>query len=230
MNFLKKLLSPFELRDLLIAWLVLAVAFTLGLSGGLNLVKEFEKISPDMLALTFIVAIIIVGLSFVLHELAHKFTAMRYGYWAEFRKNTQMLLIAVVIAVVTGIVFAVPGVTLINTGGREMSKKERGVISVVGPLTNLILAVPFFCVMVAGVMVGGEGIGVFTVPGFLFFLGMIGFQVNAMLAFFNMLPVGPLDGKKILSWNPVVFAALIAVSLLILYISLVPQMILGLLL
>ncbi len=229
MNLLKKF-SPFEQRDLLIAWLGLAVAFTLGLSGGLNLIKEFEKISPDMLALTFIVAVVIVGLSFVLHEMAHKFTAMRYGYWAEFRKNTQMLLIAVVIAVVTGIVFAAPGVTLINTGGREMSKKERGVISVVGPLTNLILAVPFFCIMVAGVMIGGETIGVFTLPGFLFFLGMVGFQVNAMLAFFNMLPVGPLDGKKILSWNPVVFAALIAVSLLILYIALVPQMILGLLL
>ena len=229
MNFLKKF-SPFEQRDLLIAWLGLAVAFTLGLSGGLNLIKEFEKISPYMLALTFIVAVVIVGLSFVMHELAHKFTAMRYGYWAEFRKNTQMLLIAVVIAVVTGIVFAAPGITQITTGGREMSKKERGIISVAGPLTNMILAIPFFCVMVAGVMIGGETIGVFTVTWFLFFLGMVGFHVNAMMAFLNMLPVGPLDGKKILSWNPVVFAALIAGSLLILYIALVPQMILELLL
>ena len=59
---------------------------------------------------------------------------------------------------------------------------------------------------------------------------MIGFQVNAMLAFFNMLPVGPLDGRKILRWNAVVFVALIAVSLLVLYVSLQPGMFVALLL
>ncbi len=39
--------------------------------------------------------------------------------------------------------------------------------------------------------------------------GMVGLQVNAMIAAFNMLPVSVLDGKKVLAWNPVVFAVLI---------------------
>ena len=220
MSFLEKI-SPFERRDLLLAWFCLAVAFTLGISGGLALVTEVGKISVDMLVLTFVVAVITVGLSFVLHELAHKFMAIRYGYWAEFRKNTQMLLIAVVVAVVTGIVFAAPGATLINTAGREMTKKENGVISLAGPLTNLILAVPFIVCLIAGVLLGGASISA---------LGMVGFQVNAMLAFFNMLPVGPLDGRKILRWNAVAFVALIAVSLLALYVSLQPYMFVALLL
>ncbi|HJK07622.1 MAG TPA: peptidase M50, partial [Methanocorpusculum sp.] len=141
-----------------------------------------------------------------------------------------MLLIAVVVAVVTGIVFAAPGATLINTAGREMTKKENGVISLAGPLTNLILAVPFIVCLIAGVLLGGASISAFTVPGFLFYLGMVGFQVNAMLAFFNMLPVGPLDGRKILRWNAVAFVALIAVSLLALYVSLQPYMFVALLL
>lgn len=229
MSFLEKI-SPFERRDLLFAWFCLAVAFTLGISGGLALITDVGKISVNMLVMTFVVAVVTVGLSFVLHELAHKFVAIRYGYWAEFRKNTQMLLIAVVVAVITGIVFAAPGATLINTAGREMTKKENGIISLAGPLTNLILAVPFLACLIAGVLLGGASISVFTFPGFLFYLGMIGFQVNAMLAFFNMLPVSPLDGRKILRWNAVVFVALIAVSLLVLYVSLQPGMFVALLL
>ena len=229
MSFLDKI-SPFERRDLLLAWFCLAVAFTLGISGGIALITEIGKISVEMLVLTFVVAVVTVGLSFVLHELSHKYAAIRYGYWAEFRKNTQMLLIAVVVAVITGIVFAAPGATLINTAGRELTKKESGIISLAGPLTNLILAVPFLLCLIAGVLLGGTSVEAFTFPGFLFYLGMVGFQVNAMLAFFNMLPVGPLDGRKILRWNAVAFAALLAVSLLILYVSLQPWMFVALLL
>lgn len=229
MSFLDKI-SPFERRDLLLAWFCLAVAFTLGISGGIALITEIGKISVEMLVLTFVVAVVTVGLSFVLHELSHKYAAIRYGYWAEFRKNTQMLLIAVVVAVITGIVFAAPGATMINTAGRELTKKESGIISLAGPLTNLILAVPFLLCLIAGVLLGGTSVEAFTFPGFLFYLGMVGFQVNAMLAFFNMLPVGPLDGRKILRWNAVAFAALLAVSLLILYVSLQPWMFVALLL
>ncbi|MDR0439211.1 MAG: peptidase M50 [Methanocalculaceae archaeon] len=219
MNFLEKM-SPFEKRDLLLAWICLAIAFTLCVSGGLVLITNNDKISIGMLMMTFIVAVITAGLSFVLHELAHKFTAIRYGYWAEFRKNTQMLLMAIVVAVIVGIVFAAPGATLINTTGREMTKKENGIISLAGPLTNLILTIPFLFCLTGGVLLGGAASSTFTFPGFLCYLGIMGIQVNAMLAFFNMLPIGHLDGKKILHWNAMAFATLITVSFLVLYVSL----------
>ena len=108
MSLLDKI-SPFERKDLLIAWLVLGVAFTLGINGGFALITDYQKITIEGLLITFLVSLIAVGLSFVLHELSHKFTAMRFGYWAEFRKSTQMLIIAVVVAAITGIVFAAPG-------------------------------------------------------------------------------------------------------------------------
>jgi Zn-dependent protease len=38
---------------------------------------------------------------------------------------------------------------------------------------------------------------------------MVGLQVNAMIAAFNMLPVSVLDGRKVLAWNPAIFAVLI---------------------
>jgi Zn-dependent protease len=41
---------------------------------------------------------------------------------------------------------------------------------------------------------------------------MIGFQVNAMIAAFNMLPVSVLDGKKVFAWNKVVFIVVIVAA------------------
>lgn len=231
MSILKKI-SPFEKKDLLIAWIALAIAFTIALfsRGGLvTLISQavggnFTGINGQMLLIAFVASLIIVGLSFVLHEMAHKFTAIKYGYWAEFRKSNPMLVISVCVAVLLGVVFAAPGATMINTAGRQMTKKESGIISVVGPLTNIVLLVVFAALMIVGIVLDGGAIyasGIafsFTGAGFLFYLGYSGWMVNAMLAFFNMLPVGPLDGKKILRWNPVVFLVIIALSFFLLYI------------
>jgi len=38
---------------------------------------------------------------------------------------------------------------------------------------------------------------------------MIGLQVNAMIAAFNMLPISVLDGRKVLAWNAGVFVIMI---------------------
>ncbi|MBQ2771508.1 MAG: peptidase M50 [Methanocorpusculum sp.] len=223
-------LSPFEKKDLVIAWLALAVAFTLGASGILAVFMEgFSILSPEKMLLTFVISLITVGLSFILHELAHKFAAIKFGYWAEFRKSAQMLVIAVAVAVITGIVFAAPGATLINTAGRQMTKRENGIISISGPLVNIILIIPFAVIMFVGVFLGGvEAVAgglffnPFTLAGFLFYLGMIGCQINAMLAFFNMLPVGPLDGKKILAWKPAIFVVVLLITLLLVYFAVDP--------
>ena len=230
-------LSPFEKKDLVIAWLALAAAFTLGASGILAVFMQgFSALSPEKMLLTFVIALITVGLSFVLHELAHKFAAIKFGYWAEFRKSPQMLVIAVAVAVITGIVFAAPGATVINTAGRPLSKRENGIISVSGPLVNVLLIIPFAVIMFVGIFLGGVDavagglfFNPFTVPGFLLYLGLIGCQINAMLAFFNMLPVGPLDGKKILAWKPVIFAVIFVISLFLVYFAVDPVVLVNLL-
>ncbi|CVK31331.1 hypothetical protein [Methanoculleus bourgensis] len=122
---------------------------------------------------------------------------MRYGYWAEFQKDNVMLLVAVVVAALVGIVFAAPGATYIYG---NVNRAENGRISAAGPITNLLLCIPF-----AGLMLFGGGL--------IGLVGLIGLRVNAMIATFNMLPVGVLDGRKVLSWNPAAFAMLMAASL-----------------
>jgi len=196
-------ISVRERKDLGIAWLALALAFTLALVGGFSA----TGVHLGTAALFFLLSLITVGVGFVLHELAHKFTAMRYGYWAEFQKDNQMLLVAVAIAALVGVVFAAPGATMIY--GPSLSKRENGVISVAGPVTNLLLAIPFGLLFIGGSM--------FDLGGFVMLVGAVGVKINAMLAAFNMLPIGPLDGKKVLAWNPVIFVAVIAVSFVLLF-------------
>ncbi|CCJ35003.1 peptidase family M50 [Methanoculleus bourgensis MS2] len=182
-------IPPRERRDLLIAWLAISLAFTLiFIRGGVDIIG---------LIFFFVLSLLTVGVAFVLHELAHKFAAMRYGYWAEFQKDNQMLLVAVVMAALAGIVFAAPGATYIYG---NVNRTENGLISAAGPITNLILCIPFAVLM----LFGGGLIGI---------VGLVGLRVNAMIATFNMLPVGVLDGRKVLSWNPAAFAMLMAASL-----------------
>lgn len=201
-----------ERNDLLIGWIAIAIAFTLiFIRGG--------GITPFIFALFFVISLLTVGLGFLLHELAHKFTAMKYGYWAEFHKDNQMLLVAVALAALVGVVFAAPGATVIyGQQGRTMTKEEDGIISVAGPVTNLLLCIPFFLMIVAGAALGypfADSLLAFV----LFMTGTIGLSVNAMIAFFNLLPVSVLDGRKVLSWNPAVFIVMIVASLAILLLS-----------
>lgn len=187
-----------ERLDLVIAWLAIAIAFTL--------IFVRDRVDPTTALVYFGISLLTVGVGFVLHELAHKFTAMRFGYWAEFRKDTQMLLVAVVLAALAGVVFAAPGATVVYGDG--ISRRENGLISVAGPATSLVLALGF-----AGLFLLAPS------GGILWLLGLFGMRINAMLAAFNMLPVSVLDGRKVLAWNPAIFGVLIAASFGLVYLT-----------
>jgi Zn-dependent protease len=194
-------IPPREWRDLAIAWFAITLAFTLIFRGSGTSVIGF--------VLLFGVSSVTVGVGFILHELAHKFTAMHYGYWAEFQKDNLMLLVAVAMAALAGVVFAAPGATVIY--GSNLSRKENGWISASGAITNLLLAIPFVALA-------------FFAGGLLPIIGVMGWKVNAMLASFNLLPVGPLDGKKVLAWNPGAFVLLIGAAFVLLYLSFSPSL------
>ncbi len=199
------LITKIEKRDLIISWVAIALAFTLlFIRGG---------VTPETFVLFFVISLITVGVGFLLHELAHKFTAIKYGFWAEFRKDNQMLLVAIALAALVGVVFAAPGATVIySRDGRTMTREESGIISVAGPAVNILLCIPFFLMLVAGAAAGYPNTG--GLPAMILFLtGIVGLSVNSMIAFFNMLPISILDGKKVFTWNPAVFIVTIAAAL-----------------
>jgi Zn-dependent protease len=163
------------------------VAFSLALTGGgVNLFYDGERgaFDPAVALYLLLISMVTVGSGFVLHELSHKFVARRYGYWAEFRMWPLGLVLALATSVV-GFIFAAPGATYIS--GTNITGSQNGKISLAGPLTNIAVA--------------GVFLPMYFLPGLPNLLGLIGVRINIFLAFFNMLPIGPLDGSKVFRWN-----------------------------
>ncbi len=175
---------PREVRDILLAVAILILAFSLVMGG----IAHFVEFIP--------VATLAVLTGFFLHEMAHKYMAFRYGFPAAFQAWFIGLVIALAMSPL-GFLFAAPGAVVIHG---MPSKRENGIISAVGPLTNLVLGFSLLSV------------ALFSPPGLVFYLVYVAY-FNVFLAFFNLLPIPPMDGTKILAWNPVVYAILLIASL-----------------
>ena len=190
-------ISRREEFDLFIAWIAISLAFAI------IFLRGSGRTDPVIALLYLGISLLTVGIGFILHEMAHKFTALKYGFWAEFRKDNTMLVVAVALAALVGVVFAAPGATVIyDVNGRGISREQNGKISVAGPMVNLLLCIPFTVLLILGGSIS-------MTNNLLTMTGMIGLQVNAMIAAFNMLPISVLDGRKVLAWNAAVFVLMI---------------------
>jgi Zn-dependent protease len=192
-----------EVRDIIISMLAIAIIFASLISGfriqntNINNLNVFLALIPALL--------IAVGLGFVLHELAHKFVAVRYGFYAEFRMWFEGLALAFVMAFVLGFVFVAPGAVYIH--GNYISREENGKISIAGPLVNIVIALFFFS-LIPFVNHNPSDITGFIISNIIWF----GFIINSILAAFNLIPLGIFDGAKIIRWNPILWVLTTAVA------------------
>lgn len=185
--------SKLELVDITKAWLALSLAFAFVYSGISLFRGGLGNIFTTNFLIMFLVSLFTAGIGFLLHELAHKFVAQKYGCVAEFRAFDQMLYLAMGLAILVGFIFAAPGAVMISG---MITRKENGIISAAGPLTNYILGIIFLAL-------------VFAIPQ-LSFIWRIGFFINIWLGLFNMIPFGNFDGIKIFRWKPVVWGLMVA--------------------
>lgn len=195
-----KRFSRTELRDLVVSVAVLSMAFMLMFRNTGFVRTFFEHYLGSLWAAgMFGLMVLIVILSFILHELGHKFTAQKMGLWSEYRMFPMGLLIALALSF-AGFLFAAPGVVYIKG---FVTGEQDGRISLAGPLVNIVLAL----VGLAGCFaLNGDPM---IVPFYLLF------TLNASLAFFNLLPIGILDGSKIMRWNMNLWVMFFAVSLVL---------------
>jgi Zn-dependent protease len=195
-----------EVRDILISMLVIAVIFAYIFSRGL------QASGTEIFLNTFIVLIpallVSVGLGFVLHELAHKFVAVRYGFFAEFRMWVEGLIFALFTAFILGFVFVAPGAVYIH--GTNISKEENGKISIAGPLVNIGLALLFLSLFPFIPHNPTDIVG-YEIRAIVLY----GFTINSILAVFNLIPFGPFDGAKVLSWNPIIWILIFIMAIIL---------------
>ncbi len=185
--------SSIEIIDIVKAWLAISIAFAI-----LN--ARSDIFSPSFF-INLLVAAITVGLGFLLHELAHKKLAQKYGCFAEFRAFNMMLLLAIVFSFF-GFIFAAPGAVFISG---HVTTSRNGKISLAGPLVNIVLAILFFA------------FSKIDLGSFFNLVTSYGASINAWLALFNLLPIFVLDGTKVLAWNKPIYFSSIAASVILVF-------------
>jgi Zn-dependent protease len=183
--------SPQEKKDLIISWITLSLAFAVVISP-----RFFDTAN---LLVSLPIALVGVGTGFVLHELAHREAAKSFGFHSEFRAWYPGLGLAIILAIVTfgQFTFAAPGATYFF--GNNVSRRQNGIISAAGPAINIVIGL---LLMV---------IGIFS-SGFIQYVLIAASTINFWLALFNLIPIYPLDGSKIVAWKPTAWLLLAVVS------------------
>ena len=197
--------SQTELKDLGIS----LVAFSLGLAFVFNggVLQGMLNKGPALLLtipLAFLLGLVAFGPAFIIHELAHKFVARHYGCWAEFRADPAGLRTGVVIAFFIGFLFMAPGAVMV---AGNVNRRQNGRIAFAGPYSNLVLwaiGLPAYILLHDGLLSG-------VVTYWLI--------ANSILGAFNMLPFGPLDGRKIKQWSEPVFWSSFTIFIILAYLS-----------
>jgi len=183
-----------EVQDLLIADLALTIAFTFMLSRGASAPLTLNTLLFFYLPISFVA----VSFSFVLHELMHKYTAQHFGAIAAFRRSDNGIILTLASSFF-GILVGIPGATVIYAP--HFTKREEAYVSLAGPLTNFTVFAFFFAISIL-LPSGGNFIDSLVSTTML---------VSLIIAFFNMLPIYPLDGSKVLRWSKPVYFVVIAV-------------------
>jgi Zn-dependent protease len=160
-----------------------------------------------VLEVVFLAAGLLIGLTF--HEFSHALVADRLGdptakMMGRLTLNPvphidpfgtvvlpALLLLPVLFGRLTFPVFAYAKPTPMNPANLKDPDRQTMWIALAGPVSNLILAFVFGLVFRLAASTGASG-------RFAQFLGAVIF-VNAILAVFNILPIPPLDGSKVIA-------------------------------
>jgi len=199
--------SRTEINQLFHATIILTLAF------GIHFASSSEW---GLLPYTILMAFPAVASGFVLHEMGHKYFAQKYGAWSEFRAYYMGLMFALMLS--PYVIFAAPGAVMISG---HLRKKEIGILSLAGPMVNLaivLVSIPAYVLVTAGNF--GSIVGMDVDPNTSavgLFASAVFYMVwiNILLAAFNLLPVRPLDGSKIIKWSVPVYAATFVVVFIV---------------
>ncbi len=144
---------------------------------------------PILLALTF-------------HEYAHAYMAYRYGDDTA-RQSGRLTLnplrhldpLGTIMIFIVHFGWAKP--VPVNPSRLKNPKKDMLWISAAGPLANMVLALASG-LLIRVLLTIGVTPDRHTAIGLLFLMVIMSLQINLALAIFNILPIAPLDGSKIL--------------------------------
>lgn len=150
--------------------------------------------------------------SVVLHEVAHGWMALRQGDDTAKRAGRLTLNPVPHIDLMGSII--VPTILALMPGGllfgwakpvpvdpRNFREYRKGdiLVSLAGIAVNLLLVVAFTLLMVVAVLLGRAAPGAGGAADLVYRAGGLGVILNLILAFFNLIPIPPLDGSHVVA-------------------------------
>jgi Zn-dependent protease len=195
-NFLDRFhLSIQEISEMGVAWIIMAVV-----------IFYLTGLNFDLL----FIYLIVLGISFFVHEMSHKLTAIKFGARANFRISKEGLMLLLVSVIIGFPILAVGAVFW--WGEAAYSTRLRGRVSAAGPISNIVLVGIFFIIEGIGwiIFLQQPDLGILLI-----LIGTIGVWLNTFLGLFNLLPIGMLDGAKVLAWDGRIWIALIGTFIVI---------------
>jgi Zn-dependent protease len=193
-----QLFSKGEIKHLAIAIVVLTLIFSF---------KPFPNIGLNFDLIPYYAIIVIIA--FLIHQVVHKLVARKFGCAAIFKIWPNGIFFGLVLMLI-GIPFAAPGIVMIypyffgrwGYKVKTLTTNENGIIALSGPATNMFLAI------LVSIFTGFN-------PGFFGYFVL----VNSWMAFSTIVPIPPLDGSKIMEWRIWVWGLMIAISILLIALS-----------
>ena len=153
------------------------------------------------------VAVIPVLFAITLHEVAHGWVARRFGdHTAELAGRLTLnplkhidpvgtVIVPALMLFLTGFLFGWAKPVPVNFRGLRNPRRDMVLVAAAGPASNILMAVGWAIVarIVHGLGIEGQSA--------VYFLAMaqVGVLINVILAVFNMFPLPPLDGGRVLS-------------------------------
>jgi Zn-dependent protease len=199
---------------IMVVWM--GLAFGIFFAGGLNAFKDLVLLRTSIME-----SLVVVFFAFVLHELAHRIAARRYGFHAVFHVWIPGLILAMGGALI-GLLFAAPGGVYIQAQNTVENRAKLGKSALVGPVVNMVLAVifaVFTLVFIAFIQSyttsSGASLDTASWVKTIEEIGVMGLEINALLAFFNLIPWGFFDGFKVFQWNKKVWIIAFISSILL---------------
>jgi Zn-dependent protease len=187
-------LGRVELKHLLLAvLLVMGIGFSIAWYAG-----YMDAPLNWGLTITSVYALLLTA-SFLIHEMAHKVVAQRAGLWSEFRLTTWGAVLTLV-SIILPFKLISPGAVMISGPARL---NQVGKISIAGPITNMAFSMAFL----------GASFAIDPAVSLSWWwLLMMLSTFNSVIAIFNLIPFGILDGYKIYHWNKLIWIAAFAIA------------------
>ncbi|RAP51095.1 MAG: hypothetical protein BZ136_00180 [Methanosphaera sp. rholeuAM74] len=198
-----------ELKDIIISIAFISILFSV------HMYYNFKFTLNDFIVVIPI-ALIVFALSLFAKIYTHKLTALKFKYTVTYNKWGYGLIFSL-LTFIFSVMILTPGYMDYGAYARMADDKEKGIISLSGNITNIILSIIFLLLVLIlkefSIIFSNDAYGV------LLLVSIMAFKINSFIAFFNLIPFYMLDGINVINWNRKVWIVSILISALLSYLA-----------